>query len=75
MVEAIENGPHTICMNSLQDCFSSIVLIMKGRLGILSQGTTFACVNLLKFTFGKSCRYLLHYLQGPMMQMAQLPVT
>ena len=63
-----------ICMNSLQDCFSLTISIMKGIFCILTQCTTLACVHLLKFTFGKSSRNMLHYLQGPMMQVAQPPM-
>ena len=54
-----------ICMNLLQDCFSSTISILKGRFCILTQGTTFACVHLFKFTFGKSSRNLLIIFKAP----------
>ncbi len=60
-----------ICVNLLQDCSSSTVLILKGRFCILTQGTTFACIPLLQFSLGKSGRNLLHDLQGSMVQVAQ----
>jgi len=41
-----------IWVNSLQDFSSSNVSIRKGRFQILTQGTTFACIRLLKFSLG-----------------------
>ena len=60
-----------ICVNSLQDCSSSTILILKGRFRILTQGTIFSCIRLLQFSLGKFGRNMLHDLQRSMVKMTQ----
>ena len=68
----IECSTH-VWVNSLKDSRYSILLVKSG-LCILPHGTSLACVYLRKSTLVKSCRNILHDLQGFVVYMAQSPM-
>ena len=65
-----ERSTH-ICVNSLQDHWSTVLLLMKGGLQKLTHSASLALIWLRKSTLGKSSRNLLQNLQSAMVKMAQ----
>ena len=63
-----------VCLNSLQDHRSTVLVLMKFGLHKLPHCTSFALILLRKSTLGKSSRNLLQNLQSAMVKMAQSPV-
>ena len=63
-----------VCVYSLQDHRSTVLLSMKDGLHKLTHITSLALIYLHKCTLGKSSRNMLQNLQGAMVKMAQYPV-
>jgi len=71
VMDVVENAPRTSESTHSKIASTSNVSVVKGRLGVFSQSTPLACINLLKRTFEKTDRDILKYLQSPMIQVAQ----
>ena len=63
-----------VCVNSLQDHRSTVLLFMKGGIYKLTHSTSLSLIYLRKCTLGKSSRNLLENFQGAMVKMIQSPV-